>query len=239
MRKFIFALMCVFAFCSCSLFDAISYADEINDGTDPSFDQYPGMNANTDPLTGIEFTMPDGIVLTDVVVGQQNQRDEENQDSELEVKDDMYGSGLCVIVTLKLENTQNKKDTLYLPAGLMLQAASSSYQNGILAKRVRIAFKAYEKRTVSVRFYCLNTAAHASDADATYTLGPVTNNKAFDPLFNVCVGKKINISQYKSINILSYYGAATTVQQIVWAITQGKTFTEKDIKKYLKHVKND
>lgn len=236
MKKIFLALMCTCFLASCSLFDAAKYSAEISDGTDPSFDEYPGMNANTQPLEGEIFNWPETFTLNSVIVGEQN---DSTQNEDATVTDDMYGSGLCVIVTLDLTNTQNKKDTLRLPAGLLVQATSSTYQNGILVKRVNIPFKANERRVVSVRFYCLNVAAHASNSEAQFApLSLITNVPAFDPLFNVCAGKKLNINSYKGLNILSYYGACVTVQEIVWAITQGKTFKEKEIKKYLKHVKN-
>ena len=240
MKKIIFALMCVAALASCSFMDAVKYSEEISAGTDPSYDKYSGMNASELPLTGIPYTLPIEFKLNNVITGQQNQSSEENQEDDLKITDDMFGSGLFIIVTLDIENNTDQRQVLTLPCGLLLQSTSNGYQNGILVKKVEIPFKANEKRTVSVRFYCLNSSAHGSDSGSEYApLGLVTNIPAFEPLFNVCEGKKLNIDQYKSISILSYYGACTTVQEIVWAITQGKTFTEKEIKKYLKHVKKD
>ena len=237
MKKILLALMCIAGFASCTMIDAVKYSEEISDGTDASYDKYPGMNASTLPLTGKVLTWPSYIKLNNVITGEQNQSNEEDQDADMKVTDDMYGSGLFVIVTLVLENTSSSDQTLLLPRGLLIQSAESSYQNGILVKDVEIPFKAKEQRVVSVRFYCLNASAGGSSSSAVYGIGYVTNIPAFEPLFNVCENKKLNINQYKSSNILSYYGACTTVQEIVWAITKGKTFTEAEIKKYLKHVK--
>ena len=237
MKKLFVALMCIGCLASCTLFDAMKYSEEIYDGADPSYDKYPGMNANTDPLTGTAFYWPEAFKINSVIMGEQNQRDEEDQSEDLVISKNMYGSGLCVIVTLDITNVTSSKQTLVLPRGLLIEAASSAYQNGILVKDVKIPFKANEQRKVSVRFYCLNSSAHASDGEAVYGIGYVTNIAAFQPLFNVCEGKKLNIDQYSTLSILSYYSACTVVQEIVWAITQGKTFTEKEIKKYLKHVK--
>ena len=238
MKKIIFALLCTCCFCSCAFFDSITNANEISEGTDPSYDKYPGMNASTLPLTGIPYVLPDGFRLTRVIMGEQNQSSEEDRDDDMKVTDDMFGSGLFVIVTLDIKNLTDQHQVLELPRGLLLQSASTSYQNGILVKKVEIPFKANEERKVSIRFYCLNADLHGSDSGSEYApLGLVTNIPAFEPLFNVCEEKKINIDEYKTISILSYYGACTTVQEIVWAITQGKTFTEAEIKKYLKHVK--
>ena len=236
MKKIVIAFACI-TFASCSFIDAFKYYEEIEAGTDPNFDEYPGMNVNEEPLTGKVFEIPSVFNVSGLAMGEQNQSEEENQDEDLQVTGDMYGSGLFVIVTLNIENLTNQKQTLLLPQGLMLQSASSSYQNGILVKDVEIPFKANESRKVSVRFYCLNSSLHGSDAGASYNICYVTNVSAFEPLFNVCADKKLNIDEYRQISILGYYGAATTVQEIVWAITKGKTFTETEIKKYLKHVK--
>ena len=239
MKKLLFALMCVATLASCSLWDAVKYSSEISEGTIDNYDKYPGMNVSELPLTGIPYVWPAATFhLEGLAMGEQNQSREEDQDEDMKVTDDMFGSGLFVIVTLDIKNLTDQRQVLELPRGLLLQSTSSSYQNGILVKKVQIPFKANEERKVSIRFYCLNASLHGSDSGSEYNqLSLVTNVAAFEPLFNVCEEKKINIDEYKTISILSYYGAATTVQEIVWAITKGKIFTEKEIKKYLKHVK--
>ena len=237
MKKIFLALMCIACFASCTMIDAFKYSEEINDGTISDYDRYPGMNVNTEPLTGKVFTWPSYIIINNVITGEQNQSQEEDQDADMKITNDMFGSGLFVIVTLTLENTSSQEKTLLLPRGLLLQSASSYSQNGILVKDVEIPFEPKERRVVSVRFYCLNSSLSASTSSDVYGIGYITNIPAFEPLFNVCEGKKLNINQYKSSNLLSYYGACTSVQEIVWAITKGKTFTEAEIKKYLKHVK--
>ena len=242
MKKIFYALMCTaaLALVSCNLYDAMKYSQEISEGTDPSYDKYPGMNANEDPLTGRPFAWPATFKLNSLIMGEQNQSSEEDQDASMKITENMYGSGLFVIVTLDITNLTNDDQVLELPHGLLIQATSSSYQNGILVKDVKIPFEPKETRQVSVRFYCLNSSLHGSDSGAEYApLGLITNIPAFDPLFNVAEGKKLNIDQYKSISLLGYYGACTTVQEIVWAITKGKTFKESEIEKYLKHVKKD
>lgn len=240
MKKILMALLCLTCFASCTLFDAVKNSGEISEGTDPNFDRYPGMNVSELPLTGNVFTWPAAIRMNGIITGQQNQSEDEDQDEDLKITDDMFGSGLFVIVTLELENLTNERQVLLLPHGLLLQSTSNSYQNGILVKDVEIPFEAKELRKVSVRFYCLNASASGSSAYSEYApIGFVTNIPAFEPLFDVCEGKKLNIDQYKSISLLGYYGACTTVQEIVWAITKGKTFTTAEIKKYLKHVKKD
>ena len=237
MKKIFLALMCIACFASCTMIDAFKYSEEINDGTNADYDRYPGMNVNTEPLSGKVFTWPSYITINSVITGEQNQSQEEDQDADMKITEDMFGSGLFVIVTLNLENTSSQEKTLLLPRGLLLQSASAYSQNGILVKDVEIPFEPKERRIVSVRFYCLNSSLGASTSSDVYGIGYVTNIPAFEPLFNVCEGKKLNINQYKSSNLLSYYGACTSVQEIVWAITKGKTFTEAEIKKYLKHVK--
>lgn len=237
MKKFLLALMCTGLLASCAFGDLIKYSEEINSGTDSNFDEYPGMNVNDNALTGTPFTLPAGITM-EAITGQQNQEDEENQ-NEMAITDDMYGSGLFIIVTLKIKNASDKAQTVTLPAGLLMQSSNGNYQNGILVKDVDIRVKAEASREVTVRFYCLNSSLHGSDVDATYSpFAYVTNVTAFQPLFNVCEEKKINVEEYASIGILKYYTACGIVQEIVWAITKGKTFKEKDIRKYLKHVKD-
>ena len=236
MKKLFLLLLSVGMLSSCVFNDLFKYSAEIEDGTDPNFDEYPGMNINDDPLEGELFELPEDVYIT-MIFGEQNQREEEDQDEELKITGDMYGSGLCVIVTLEITNDNSKDISLRLPAGLMVQSASSSYQNGILVKDVIIPVKANKTRSVSVRFYCLNVDAHGSDSGSEYALAYITNVKAFEPLFNVCAGKKVNIDEYKTSGILKYYSTSILVQEIVWAITRGKTFTEAEIQKYMKHVK--
>ena len=238
MKKILLALLCIATFSSCSFINVFKYSEEINEGADDMFASYPGMNVNEDPLEGIEFILPDGVEISQIIYGEANQRDEENQDEGLTITEDMLGSGLCVIVTLEIENNNPEGLVLTLPAGLMIQSASGAYQNGILVKDVDIALAANKTRKVSVRFYCLNAALSASDNVSKYNLSYITNVSAFQPLFNVCATKRININEYKPINILKYYSTATLVQEIVWAITKGKAFTEAEIQKYLKKVKN-
>ena len=237
MKKTLVALLCAIAMTSCSFISVIKNTEKIYEGTDATYDKYPGMNVNEEPLTGTPFALPAGIEIANVFYGENNQRDEENQDESLSITDDMLGSGLCVIVSFDVKNTTGSKITLTLPAGLMLQAGSTEYQNGILVKDVNIEVGANKTRRVSVRFYCLNASAHASDASAAYSFCYITTIPAFRPLFNVCKKKRVNIDEYKSINILKYYSTATLVQEMVWAITQGKNFTEAEIEDYMKKVK--
>ena len=88
MKKIFVALMCTVFLASCSIIDAMKYSEEINEGTIEGFDKYPGMNDNFNPLQGTPFVLPDGIVITDVIVGEQNQREEEDQNDDLKITGD-------------------------------------------------------------------------------------------------------------------------------------------------------
>ena len=238
MKKFLLALMCTGLLASCAFGDLIKYSEEINSGTDDSFAEYPGMNANDDALTGLPWAPPAGITIAEIT-GEKNQSREEDQDENLAITENMYGSGCFIIVTLNITNESTKAQTVTLPKGLLLQSSNGDYQNGILVKDVNIRVKAEASREVTVRFYCLNNSLHGSSSESLYSpLKYVTNIAAFEPLFNVCEEKKINIDEYSSLGVLKYYTACGIVQEIVWAITKGKTFKEKDIRKYLKHVKD-
>ena len=233
------AALMAFGLTGCEDFPAGKYTDDIFAGTDPSFDKYPGMNVNTQGVAGTSFIWPEQIQQVNVIKGERNQLSEEEQDDELPVTDKMFGGGLSIIVSMEIQNVSDSAYELSLPAGLLLQAANRNvYQNGILVKKVVIPFQANEKRTVSLRFYGLNQGKGPSDPDGVYSLPQYsTNIAAFQPLFAVCAERKVNINEYSQENILSYYSACETIQEIVYAITQGRTFTEAEIKRYLKHVK--
>ena len=238
MKKIYLALLCMATLMSsCSFIGIGGKMKDIEDGADPDYDKYPGMNVNTEPLKGRAFVLPAGIEIENIIYGEGNQREEENQDASLAITDDMLGSGLCVIVNFNIKNVTDKNIDVTFPAGLMLQAAETSYQNGILVKDVNLTVVANTTRRISMRFYCLNSHASASSPSAMYGLSYITDIAAFQPLFNVCAVKRVNIDEYKALSILKYYSTCALVQEIVWAITQGKTFTEEEIRGFLNKVK--
>lgn len=233
MRKFFLALLCVAGMTSCSLFDSVKNWEEIDEGTDSEYAEYPGMNANTEPLRGTTFTLPAGIEMSEMC-GQDDQRENELG---FESLDNMYGSGLCVIASFTLTNTTSSAITVTFPAGLMVQAASSEDQNGILVKDVEIKVKGNNTQDVTMMFYCLNASSHGSSSESRFTIAGVTTIDAFDAIFDVCAGKKVNIEEYSKLTFLKYFGAVTTIQELVWGTTQGRTYTKEEVEKYLKKIK--
>lgn len=233
MKRLLYVFVAALLLQSCSFIGAIKNLDEISDGTDEEFAAYPGMNASTEPLKGRAYAFPQGIKIE--VKAADNDVDQTAES----VRDNYYGSGCFVVNELKISNTGDQKVALVLPAGLMVQSGSSDYQNGLLVKDVTLTLKANETITIFLNMYCLNASAHASDLDASYGICGICDIEAFKPLFNVCEEKKVNIEEYKTLGILKYYSATLTIQEIVWAITQGKTFTEKEIKGYLKRIAKD
>lgn len=233
MKKLFLALMCAAGLASCSLFDSIQNIEDLQKDWDDEFAEYPGMNANTQPLSGTAFSLPAGIEMT-AMEGMEDQR--ENQTG-FETFDGMYGSGLCVITTFTLTNTTNSTITITFPAGLMVQAASVEDQNGILVKDVEIKVKGGKKETIKLCFYCLNSSAHGSSSESRFSFAGVTNIKAFDAIFEVCAGKKVNIEEYSSLTFLKYFSLTTTIQELVWGTTMGRTYTKEEVEKYLKSIK--
>lgn len=228
MKKIFCLLTIAAAICSCGLLEDLK---SISEGTDGSFDQYAGMNINDGTPTGKAFEIPTGIKIA--LVGESG--DEESDGKA--IADNDRGSGYLVVVSATIQNETDTPCEMKFPAGLIVVSASGEFQNGMLAKETSILVPANSSTTVKLHFYCLNSGRESSISGGDFSFGCITDIDAFDPLFEVCKTKKINIEEHKSSQYITYFTTATRVQDIIWAITKGKTFTKADIEGYLKKVK--
>lgn len=228
MKKFFYLLTIAATLTGCGLFEDIK---SITEGTDPDFDEYAGMNKNTGTPTGTTFEIPNGVTI--VLKGEDADEDGEGGI----IADNSRGSGYLVIVNATVTNSTDTPCTMNLPAGLVIVSASGEYQNGLLVKETSMSVPANATASVRLHFYCLNSNREASISGGDFGIGVITDVEAFAPLFDVCKTKKVNIEEHSSAQYITFFTTATRIQEIVWAITQGKTFTTSDIEGFLKKVK--
>lgn len=86
--------------------------------------------------------------------------------------------------------------------------------------------------------YCGNLSLSASSDTEIYAFAVITNSASLHDLFDRVKNKKINIEQFEKKDFLMYIEQQTTLQNIVWSVTDGNGLTE-DNKKWLNELPAD
>ena len=221
----------------------------------PLTSEMSGLGDNEGSPSGIIFKFPDGIELIGDISGdftsvnmwnweseqmslllrsaENKQIKTRNPQAGIQLRttpiacDIHQGSGGLVSVLFNLKNTKNQAGTVEFPAGLLIESASGEYQNGLLVKKTSVVVPANGTLAVGLDMYCCNLSRHASDNDAVYKWPVITNNAELKKLFEAAKGKRINREEFTYTDVMDYYICTSTVQSIVWGITEGSEgFTE-------------
>lgn len=155
-----------------------------------------GLGADVNLPNGRRFSIPRGISLREKMRGG--------------AKDGRrIGSGAGYVdVGLHLTGGA-KRQSFVLPAGLVLIAANTGVQNGLIVQEVRIEIAARAEGRFLLEAYCANKSRQPADSSTEYTFGPVLSDPALRDLFALVAGREISIE------------AAKIVQDAVWEITDG------------------
>lgn len=166
---------------------------------------------------GTAFKLPDGVTVDGVITG--------DYCDEAEIR---IGSGHYVTVCVGLRNDNDEEKKIIFPGGLILVSESDEYQHGVVVEETMVVIP--PKKTIRFIFhtYCGNSSRSSASSAAVYTFGPVTNSKLLSKLINDLKGKKIAATDYWDESGASdeYYEIESTIQSLVWQITDGSAFMD-------------
>ena len=128
-----------------------------------------------------------------------------------------YGFGVFVYIIIDVENETGQDKTLVFPPGMVFINEDGTAQNGFLVQEVRIPVPHNDMAHAAIHCMCLNVGRHASSADNTYSLGPVSNNALLKQITDILKGKTLAS------------GSVWTVQNAVWSVTEDKELTQETI----------
>lgn len=219
--------------------------------------EIPGLGEAEGELTGTPFKLPDGVVLTGEITGGGDQDGywnlygESSMSYAFTAKDGTvttrslapktragenahyFGSGSsCVDLVIPMRNSRSSSVTVTFPAALILRNDAGDCQNGVLIKEVTVTIPAGADYRLHLAFYCGNLHKDTAGSDDRYSLGVVSDAK---PLLDLCdrvKNKKINIEEFdptKEEDFDTYISQRTTLQVIVWLVTDGPGLTEEGI----------
>lgn len=174
----------------------------------------PGFGDRGGTPQGTPFKFPTGISIVNAITGG--------------ICDDpkfRIGSGLLVSVCFELRNDTDSEISVSFPAGLVFLSETDAYQHGVVLRTETISIDPHETVRIALYTYCGNSNRSASDADASYTVGPITNSKLILRLIDDLNGKKIDAIDYwdeETDNFREeYLFEQTKVQTLLWYITEG------------------
>ncbi|RZF61403.1 hypothetical protein [Sphingobacterium corticibacterium] len=203
--------MAVLSICliSCSKDDEDTPADLADEiGNLPGFGDIGGTPH------GSLFKLPEGISIVNAITG-----------GVCDNPTFRIGSGLLVSVCFELRNDTDSEISISFPAGLVFLSETDDYQHGVVLREESIRIPPRKTVRVALYTYCGNSSRSASDADASYTLGPITNSKLILRLINDLNGKKIDAIDYWDEDTNNfrdeYLFEQTKVQTLLWYITEG------------------
>lgn|SRR5690606_2510727 len=175
--------------------------------------QIPGLgNAGGIP-EGEPFSLPSGVHIAEEIRGY-------ICDTTL-----TRGSGYYVTVCAGFVNDNNEDIILSLPAGLLLIAQDTSYQNGLLLQGTSIILKKNTVTRCTLNTFCANSSRSSSSRSCLYSMGLVTKSSLIGELITLLQGKLINAEDYGS-DVDGYMSAAGIIQSALWSITDGEGLQE-------------
>lgn len=208
-----------------------------------------GLGETSGELTGIPFTLPEGVVLESDITGY-NPYDAElrtAQETKASIvnnkkmikslpltKSSIYnkaiGSGTFVYVILNLKNNTSKDINIEFPARLIIKSRSGDYQNGVLLKKTRASIPASQSYKIMLMMYCGNYSKDSSEPDEKYDWGVISNSSLIVDLCKRLADKKINYEEFNGNDIDYYYSHLAFLQNMLWKLTdEGQALSEDDI----------
>lgn len=188
----------------------------------------PGLGSVPGELTGQPFSLPVGILLNGVIQGrydsytstvivssQSVQSDKPKAEANINA---VVGSGYNVVVYIPLRNTTANDIEVVFPAGLIIVANSTNFQNGVLLKKVSVTVPANTAYRVILLTYSGNEELSASSPSVNYSWGVVSDAPLLIDLCNKLADKKINYEEFEQGDAV-YNTQSKELQNILWAIT--------------------
>jgi len=202
--------------------------------------EIPGLGSADGELTGIPFTLPSGVTLIKEITGAGNYADYWSQSHGDEVRH-YFGSGRGYVdLLIPLRNSNSGNITVTFPAGTIIRSKSNGYQHGVLIKKVTISIPANSDYYLSLSLYCGNEHRGSAGSSTIYEWAVVSNASLLIDLCERIKNKKINIEEFSPTSADDYRTCSllvSTLQRIVWRITDGKGLTESDIE-YINSLPN-
>jgi hypothetical protein len=233
MKKFSFLLALVLivsvSFVSCEKDDSKS-KEEV-----PG--QIPGMgDAGGELEVKAPFVLPDGISLVGVIRGAGDSNVSLTgeaiflQNSLL--KDDLYpilgSGGQWLALELIFENATSVNKDVVIPAGCVFEVQEEGYQHGIALQDVRIHVLGNNQLQIKLYLYCINKGKEGSSSVTTYVIRGVSTSEWIGLLVEALEYKMIDISEFTPEELEEYDRITTAIQEIVWAITNGRGVNQTD-----------
>lgn len=159
---------------------------------------HPGFGDDERAPTGAPFTLPPGLEIAGPIVGADDDGNCPRPST------DAVGSGLWVRVCVPVKNRTGGPVIVTFPPGLVIVAASETYQHGVLVERTVVTvppimpgpgrLKDKEDEDIiyiPVHAYCLNEGKGGSTPGTPYSLGPVSQHPAMSELYRLMEGKDV------------------------------------------------
>lgn len=221
----------------CLAFSFTFCGDNDNDDFEPPVSGLiPGLGNVQGDLTGTPFVLPAGISLNGSILGSydvytnpiivaseggESFYPQKKSDVVVEVEvmvDTVLGSGYNVVLYIPLKNTTASPIEVVLPAGLIIVAGSSDFQDGVLLKKVSFEVPANKTYGIILLTYSGNERKSTSLPSITYKWGVVSNVPVLTDLCDRLANKKINYEEFERASEI-YNIQSKELQNILWAIT--------------------
>jgi len=205
--------------------------------------QISGFGDNTGKISGKTFELPNGIVFDGDILGAswesitthsfeiKSEKLSYNYTTLLNemttrsvisdyYKYDMYGSGVNVLILLRLKNTTSRQIDVEFPAGLVFESSNAKYQHGILIKKTKVSVPA-EGNDVILMMYCGNAKRDMPGTSVKFLKPVVTNSNLLLSLCDLVKNKRINVEENMESNdeMGNYFEITYKLQEIVWKVT--------------------
>lgn len=184
-----------------------------------------GMGDSTGMPKGEQFVLPAGITTVGTIYGTLC-------DTAYEV-----GSGTLVEVCIAFFNSSSTDITLTIPAGLILLATDATEnQHGVVIQDTRVVLKANKLTRVGIGSYCINSHKSPASYNDVYTIGPVTSSTLMNQLIGWLKTKKVSRAEYTSDD--AFRETETTIQLLVWRVSDGPALDAALRNEYLNRIPN-
>ncbi|MDE5423415.1 hypothetical protein L3073_14435 [Ancylomarina sp. DW003] len=136
--------------------------------------------------------------------------------------------GQWVILDILLRN-DNDTDTYFtFNRGCVFECKEKDYQHAICLRKVRFKIAKKIQKRIKLFLYCINKGRSGSKAGIGYYLRGVTKSERMMKLCNALQYKKIDVSHYDEDQMSDYEAKCKRIQDIVWAVTNGKGASAND-----------
>jgi len=141
-----------------------------------------------------------------------------------------YGTGTFINLYIKFYNSLPNPTNLTIPGGLIFvdsldnDTSTGVYQKGFILQDVNIPLPALDTSFIILQAYCLNHTLQASNYNAVYFVGPISNNPNLNQVVTIMATKQPPI------------GEEYNIQGILWNVTDyGQNLTTQEIQ-YLNNL---